>query len=84
MATPKVRAVTAIFAFFATPLGRVAFYVAVALAIVGAGAGALHQHDRRVLAEHAAAEAAAVAAQQVADMRRAVDAANAEAEAPVV
>ncbi len=70
-----------VLALLTGPFRRVAIYTTVALAIVGAGAVALHQHDRRVLAEQAAAEAAAVAAQQVADMRRAVDAANAEAEA---
>jgi len=68
----------AAFAFFSGPLGRIALYVIGAVALVGAAVFVVKQHDARVLAEQAAREAQAVAAQQIADMRRAVEAANAE------
>lgn len=71
--------ILALWQFLGSPLGRAGMIV---LACGVAAAGYLvwlGAHDRAVLAEQAAKEAAAVAETQIADLRRAVDAADAEA-----
>lgn len=73
--------IAALLPLLAGPLGRMALWAGLAVALAGAGWLALHQHDQRVLAEQAARQAAAVAAQQLADLRAALDASQAEARA---
>lgn len=68
-------------ALLSGPFGRFALYAGLVVAMIGAGAWIVHEHDRRILAERAAEESAAVAATQIADMRKAVQAASDEARA---
>ena len=70
-------------ALLSGPFGKIAMWAALAAFLVAGGLFALHQRDQRVLAEHAAREAVAVAALQLADARRAVAASEAEAKAAV-
>lgn len=65
------------------PMGKLIGYGALAVALVLGGWYALHEHDQRVLAEQAATEAAVVAAQQIADARKAAAAVQADAAAAI-
>lgn len=65
------------------PLGKAALYAGGAVALALAAWLAVAEHDKRILGEQAAEEAAVIAEQQVSDLRRAVVEANAEATAAI-
>jgi hypothetical protein len=77
------------FSFLSGTVGKVAMYASLAVALSGMAIGVVHEHDNRVIATVAAAEAAKTLETERADNARLVDAltaraAKAEAQAATI